>query len=77
MHIAQYSAIVAVTRAVGLGEVGGIDAVVVAVVVFVVGTETSIKVGNASLDSGSTLVLILLHSAFLVGYCLASHFLDS
>ena len=45
MHTAQNSAAVTATRAGGLGVVRRVDAVVVAVVFFVVGIVASLKVG--------------------------------
>ena len=52
LHIAQYSAIATGTGgAVELDVVGGVNAVAAAVVVFIVGTNASMKVGNAALDS--------------------------
>ena len=52
MHITQYSTGATVTRAGGLGVAEGIDAIIVALVLLVVGANTSIKVGIAALDSG-------------------------
>ena len=51
LHIVQYSAAATVARVVGLGVVGGLDAVVMVVVVIVVGADVSIKVGIEVLDS--------------------------
>ena len=51
LHIVQYVVVVSFTRDVGLDVVGGIDVAVVEVTVFVVGADTTIKVGIAALDS--------------------------
>ena len=73
LHIVQYSADATVTRAGGLGVVGGIDAIVVAVEVLVVGTDTSIAAFHSGKCPFNNLTLFCFLSDFLSCFS----FLDS